>query len=656
MNYFESNTSWLIKEGLKELGNKVNKASQNINIKNDEDLYIDNKLLYKDINNEVFTAIVKQIIDPQYVRLARFFHENPPRSNKETAKEIIDTRELEIFSNMACNHKSNTERIKNSVRDYILLGSLLIPAFIRCLNENVINSEEILSITVIESSYKRLTASLNLYDQKNFIKLCKQKNIGLHFIIEEDASELLEKTYTYYSEVLPTAIYGLCVLREPIQDERVADLDSWLFSQTGFSSRLLAGFGFTSDETNQIIQYSLNYINLKERMMLRLNKPREEKQICTIAASGPSIDETIDYINDQKTTIIATHSSIGTLLKKNILPDYLVVVERNSTVADLLKTLMEEYPRLKNVVLIAALTVDPRILRMFDIKYLFLRPRSTAAALEKDMDNYYLPTAGPESVNCAIEVAYYIGFRSLLLVGADCGARNRKYPRSINALGDSPRILDLPISGNKKRTIFSQPSLILVRDTIEWFSELCVDLKIYRIGEGAKIKGTIELEVDSDELRTLQENSYKEFDKIRKLDSDLLDAGTDRIRLELEEFRESLKNHINNTLNIVDKNYLTIHTIRELCQMLDGSQKDSETNYQLAARRLLRQVLFLSSSLLYDCSTDSKEYRYQFLLYKQSCMAMLESITLIINALIEASKQGLRFSNSWKKELKEYIE
>lgn len=655
MNYFKSNASWLVTTGLEELGKKVDEANKQISLKNEEDLYIDNKLVYKNINSELYRAVEQQILDPQHVRLARFYHENPPQRSEEWAKEIIDTRELQLFSSMECNHKSNTDRVSNSVRDYILLGSLLIPAFIRCLDENIVNAQEILSITVVENSYKRLAASLNIYDQKYLVNLCKERNIGLHFIVEKEASEQIEKVYNYYSTILPTAIYGLRVLREPLQHEGVVDLDSWLLSHTGFSSRLLTGFGFTSDEINQVIQYSLNYINLKERRMLRQNKPKNTKQLCTVVASGPSLDETSDYINPKKTTVIATHSSIGTLLKNDIMPDYLVVVERNSIVADLLNTVMEEYPKLKNVVLIASHTVDPRILMMFDTKYLFHRPRSTAAALEKNSDHYFLPSAGPESINCAIEVAYYIGFRSVLLVGADCGARKRNYPRSINALGDSPRMLDLPVSGNKKRTIFSQPTLILVRDSIDWFAESFADINIYRIGEGAKLKCAIELETNSDELTTLEENSYKELDKISKLDSDLIESNSNSICICLEEFRQALQDHIDTTLNIVDKDFWTIHTAREFCQMLDGEKKDSETNSQLTARRLLRQVLFISSSLLYDCSTDTIAYRNQFLLYKQSCKGILKSITMIINALIEVSNKELAITNDWKEKLQEYI-
>ena len=118
------------------------------------------------------------------------------------------------------------------------------------------------------------------------------------------------------------------------------------------------------------------------------------------------------------------------------------------------------------VTLLASQTVDP-IPNMFNQCYFFHRPLSTAVTLDRSNQQFSLPTAGPESVNCALEVSYVLGYRKTILF---VQIRNVKD-------------LDLPVRGNHGRTIYSQRSLLWSVIKYAFFS-VAKDLSLYRIGEG----------------------------------------------------------------------------------------------------------------------------------------------------------------------------
>lgn len=651
MDVFESNIQFLENMGLDELSNTLKNERSKIDFKKNGELEIEGKIIYSDIENEMYSQLKSEFEYEQKVRLARFTTTNQQKSTQNISIETIDTRENSLFINMQCNNNAIQARIKSNAKDYAIMGSMALPYILKGLQNSQYKLNNPVSITILESSYTKLAASLCLYNYKTFVDDCKTNNIGLHLIVGEDFDSLREQSFQYFHEIIPTAIYGLVIIREKFLTSELAKLNSWMFSNTGFTSRFTSGFGFTSDELNQTMHMFYNKHLNQERKVI--TESREiKKRICVVTGSGPSIDETITKISkyQEQLVIIATHSTIGILLYNNIVPDYLVIVERNSIVTDIIKEVIHKYPQVKDIPLIASHTISPEIPVLFRNKYFFHRPKSTAASLSEESKICALPTAGPESINCALEVAYMIGYREVILLGADFGAKSQTYPRSKSALGISPRSLELPVKGNKGRTIYSQPSLVLVRDAINWYNGVFTDLKIYRFGEGIELDCAIE--IDENKLRDIMKNitTKKSNSSIRKLESKVIMEKNDEYGI--EAFKSSIVNNVENYKQILSKGDWDINTSREIGKLLN---EDGDIGCKLAAKRLIRQVIFLSLSILYD--SDKTNLKIEA---KEKYFESLDKIVEIISMILDAQTKQMNTVNDgnisdWRKEIKEII-
>ena len=126
---------------------------------------------------------------------------------------------------------------------------------------------------------------------------------------------------------------------------------------------------------------------------------------------------------------------------------------------------------------------------MFDNVVFFHRPSTAATCLFPEDDESVLPICGPHVINAALESILSLGSREVLLIGADFSARKRSVPRAVDALGDSARSLTIPVSGNKGRTVFSDPELIHTSNLLKHVVETTPDCHVYRLGEGMETKG-----------------------------------------------------------------------------------------------------------------------------------------------------------------------
>ena len=101
-----------------------------------------------------------------------------------------------------------------------------------------------------------------------------------------------------------------------------------------------------------------------------------------------------------------------------------------------------------------------------------------------------MPIGGPESVNACFECALSLNSTNILLLGCDFAASSKSKVRSTNAFGVSPRDFDIPVAGNKGKTVFSQLSLLFVKQAMESVITLYPKVNVLRAGEGASMEST----------------------------------------------------------------------------------------------------------------------------------------------------------------------
>lgn len=246
--------------------------------------------------------------------------------------------------------------------------------------------------------------------------------------------------------------------------------------------------GYTLDEYNMIIN-SVNTLSLSPRVFQKPLDRLGGKYI--VCGSGPSLDKNIEELrNYQKDYfIIASGSNIRTLLKYNITPDLLVLVEREKLVYDDFLELSKEYD-LKNTKLMMSVTCWADLIGIFSETMIFFRPALTPLAIFADGGNEIIDFEGPESVNAALSLCLKLEADVILFCGVDLGAKVDGYDRSKEASGYTIRKWDRVEKGNYGSDINTNRMMIDVRSMLElairYHGKNC---SIFNMSDGLKIDG-----------------------------------------------------------------------------------------------------------------------------------------------------------------------
>ena len=243
-----------------------------------------------------------------------------------------------------------------------------------------------------------------------------------------------------------------------VHSNELLEVKSWLQSTSGIAHRLLASIGFSTDELNQLS----NCIgNLKSYPTPLDPFPLDLSKQFLVVGGGPSLSANIETLqNASKFSIVAAGSSVATLLKAGIQPNFLVILERSEAVYTALRDLSKLFPCLNKITLIVANTCDPRIPDLFEKKIFYDRTQSVSSLLLNSAETNDSQLMGPEASNAAFEYLLSNGVTSVALLGCDFGAPTPSKYRSDFALGDSPRVLDVPVFGNFNKTVYSEPMFI----------------------------------------------------------------------------------------------------------------------------------------------------------------------------------------------------
>ena len=249
--------------------------------------------------------------------------------------------------------------------------------------------------------------------------------------------------------------------------------------------------GYFLDEVHMTMNAEINY---------RLHKPRVFNSTKVVAnegdaivvASGPSLAEDLEIIkkNRERFTIFCCYSTIGKLLDAGIIPDYHCDLERHNDHLPLIERGLEKH--LANIDLCCSSTCDPRLLRMYRSVYAINRGALTPSVIFTQ-GNDIIPNEGPDVATFAILSAIFFGFRRVHLFGVDLGTANRSVCRLPGALDIDRRSYDIPVRGNKGKTVFTGQLLldnkVAIESNIHYYSAVFPDLKVYNYSNGVLIDG-----------------------------------------------------------------------------------------------------------------------------------------------------------------------
>lgn len=484
-------------------------------------------------------------------------------------------------------------------RTLLLLGAPLLAAL--DLNQLPSSFDR---LVVLETNPRDLALALSLVDLAALASQAKQKGMGLQLVFDRDTAVLQQRLREQFVGLQPTALHGVAMLRSPIDSPSLKLIETWLRSPEGLTQAVAGGLGGEVDELNQLLEATVTACQVPSRPLLAPQADREQQPV-VLVASGPSLDEALPWLQHHQNDlqIVASGSSLGVLMRNGIRPAAAVFLERSSTVHDTdLMELIQEGVDLSGVPLMGSMTLDPRIHHHFGPVAWFHRPLSTTLALFPDEAPSKLLQSGPQSANAALEALLHLGHRRVLLIGCDFSAAKRSKPRAEQALGVSPRRLDLPLPGRHGRTVFSNPELA---DASYYFTNALrvYSAKVTSIAAGVRFEG-----VDLD-LVDLDDAVAREFLNTTPLTDgwDQLPTGSVPADVLIDRLHQALKAYDAQSERIRQAIASAECWSLELARDLDQVLKLDETNLtpsQALVKRLCHYPLLMLIQPLHDATHE----------------------------------------------------
>ncbi|TMO86759.1 motility associated factor glycosyltransferase family protein [Pseudoalteromonas ruthenica] len=280
--------------------------------------------------------------------------------------------------------------------------------------------------------------------------------------------------------------------------------------------QLHQGFGFYNDAITGLAHC---VHNIEQGAQCFFAQPRKANELhdvpVFVVGNGPSLDESLDYLRDNqhKAIILAAGTAYQSLLKAGITPDFHVLVERPRITYDIQKTIEPEQGY-HDANLLTVDVMYPDVLGLYKWAGMALKgPESATAFLAmKSLLKYgrqvsELPACGPFVSNTAFSYACLLGFRDIYLFGVDNGySLSGKTHSSLSIYNDDKhkscfKVLDgakIRFDGNLQHDVMATPLMAMSKASFErLIMQLGNHIKIYNVGEGAKLEGAMAVEEQS---------------------------------------------------------------------------------------------------------------------------------------------------------------
>lgn len=265
-------------------------------------------------------------------------------------------------------------------------------------------------------------------------------------------------------------------------------------------------WGYYDDEINQLNNAFHNIAS--DIPSLPQDKSLKNQNIILVGA-GPSLDQRIDEIKNNKNAIIVScGSGLRPLVKQGIIPDYHVELESHMLTFEVLNR--PEYAEVyKKTTLIAALQLPPNVFELFNKKYYFIKDSSALSYLFTQNREEIITGATPTCTNAGFAIFSHLNYKNIYLYGLDFGFIDKEKHHSESSIyyeeGNSDSFTNevsstfekmVSVTSVYEKPILSVPMYCTSRRSLE----NCItsrtstkELNIYNCSEGAKIEGAIHL-------------------------------------------------------------------------------------------------------------------------------------------------------------------
>lgn len=396
--------------------------------------------------------------------------------------------------------KSTVNMIPNIVVTGVGLGYHL-PALLSELN--------IQNILIHEACIDTFHASLHTLDWAPIIDYFQGADKSIKFCIGSTIDEALQQVEASFQEIgfysqVYTFIYHHTTRRNEIDFIQAYKTKIGAF---------IGGLGYYDDEQ---IGLAHAYQNIQTRHPTFIStKTHYRHTKLLLIGNGPSLDLHKNYIkrNRDKVILISCGTSLGSLLRMGIKPDFHIEMERTYKITHFLTYKISKQD-LSGITLLCLHTVPPKVLSLFDKVCYAIKPNDAGTLL---IHKHYAPTklkdlpfCNPTVANCGLSFAVSMGFMNIHLIGIDLGINESGQHHSKNSLhydleksiksknkfiynySDDRSVL---VDGNLGNQVVSHPILNSSRIMMERLLGLVnisfPDFKCVNTNHGAKIQHTI---------------------------------------------------------------------------------------------------------------------------------------------------------------------
>jgi len=536
------------------------------------DLQINGERIYKGDPRSVTLAQIEE-----FERSGVKFYVTPD-TNTQYKDIMMDMRHWDDFLNVAKEYPKS-DFIKKPVQPGDKFGTFLsIGIGLGYHLEIITKRYEIKQLIVAEKDSEILKASLFTIDWRPIIEKYSGGNRFITFFIKNDPVELAKEVSTFLQFYTNTPIAFVMPVFVHIQMPFYKEFFDELYRRF---SQIFTGWGFFQDELWSVKQ---TIENIKQEIPLFTGEKKVSQDAkAFIIGAGPSLENYVEFIRENRdnAVVFSCGSSIGTLYRENIIPDFHVEIERTKITYDAL-ILGADREFLKSIPAVFNNPIYPDVPKLFENKGMFLKENDAGAYLFPP-EYLRLIYTNPTVVNGGVSLALHLGFREIYLFGADMGYKDpaKHHARGNVALDSKTEFFkeyedsSMQIEGNFGGMVYTNFILNWARTWIEDLVKLCPDARVYNTSDGAKIKGTIPVRENEIKLSKFDKNSViklikSNFTRDYLLRKDYINNKIIQLEREVREFRDysfkQLSSKIKDTYELMDKLhniYAWIHVNKE---------------------------------------------------------------------------------------------
>lgn len=368
----------------------------------------------------------------------------------------------------------------------------------------LINQLDIYHIAICESSHDLFFASLHSLNWPEIFAKFNQQGRSIHIDVGNSVQDNLSNIAYIFRQVGDfNRLNVFCYNHLTMDGDMTQQLSFQLmcnYQQTAIAH------GFIEDER---ISLAHSVINLKNEIPIFFQSQDDNKDTpIFLIGNGPSLDKLIPFIkkNRDKALLVCCGSALHTLLNYDVLPDYLILMERGIAIYSIFKNLPKKI--YEKTTLIGLNTLYPDIFPLFKKSFVALKSSDLGASfIASNVKESFpiLPLPNPLVNNTALSITLALGFKTFFLLGIDLGMPDNKshhakkseyYHSKIEEFAKAiPYEAKFQVKGNLSDAVFADESLVASAKAMADLINLHKNINVYNLNDGAFIENSLPITI-----------------------------------------------------------------------------------------------------------------------------------------------------------------